>query len=35
MSAYEADIQYAMSVLDSHDKSVVVSLDVEYGPVVG
>ena len=35
MSAYEADIQYAMSVLDNHDKSVVVALDVEYDPVVG
>ena len=35
MSAYEADIQYAMSVLDNHDKPVVVSLDVEYDPVVG
>lgn len=35
MSAYEADKQYAVSVLDSHDKSVVISFDVKYDPVVG
>lgn len=35
MSAYEANEQYAVSVLDSHDKSVIVSLDVENDPVVG
>jgi hypothetical protein len=35
MSAYEADIQYAMSIQDNYDKPVVVSLDVEYDPVVG
>ncbi len=35
MSAYEADIQYAVSVLDCHDKSVTVPLDVEHDPVVG
>jgi hypothetical protein len=35
MSAYEADINYAVSVLDSHDKSVIVPLDIEYDSVVG
>jgi hypothetical protein len=35
MSAYKADVQYAMSIQDNHDKPVVVSLDVEYDPVVG
>lgn len=34
MSAYKADEQYAVSILDRHDKSVVVALDVEYDPVV-
>lgn len=35
MSAHEADKQYAVSVLDGHDKAVLVPLDVEYDPVVG
>jgi hypothetical protein len=35
MSAYETYIEYAVSVLDSHDKSVVVSLYIENYPVVG
>jgi hypothetical protein len=35
MSAYKADIQYAVSVLDGHDKSVIVPLDIEYNPVSG
>jgi hypothetical protein len=34
MSAYEADIQYAVSVLDGHDQAIVVSLDIEYDSVV-
>lgn len=35
MSAYEANVQNAVSVLDSHDKPVIVSLDVENDPVIG
>ncbi len=35
MSTYEADIQYAVSVLDGHDKSVIVPLYIEYDSVIG
>jgi len=35
MSAYKADIQYAVRVLDGHDKSVIVPLDIEDDSVVG
>lgn len=34
MSSYETDVKYAVHVLDHHDKTVVVSLDIEYHAII-